>query len=259
MENILRIIYDKSLNNKILNQNDIEKLIEYIVINKSLNDYILNIDFQPIRSNNLASYSTYTKIITIYTKTIDKMITNLENNFLSTNNFEKILYKNLSILQVILHEIEHANQQRIAYKDNTLEALVLRLSYLVNNEIYEISPEERLAEIKSFNEIYNLINYLDINLYSISNIIKIDKLKRQLRGYHYKNNNITSPTVDYFTLGNKKTLLEALHLKDNIYDKYTLEDRFKYGFPISLEEYGESMKKTIIFLNNNFNNKIKIK
>ena len=60
--------------------------------------------------------------------------------------------KNLSILQILLHEVEHANQQKIAYHDNTLEALIIRLSYLVNNgydkNLYEYCPEERLAEIK---------------------------------------------------------------------------------------------------------------
>lgn len=189
----------------------------------------------------------------------DKMITDIENNILCINSFEKVLYKNLSILQVILHEVEHANQQRIAYKDNSLEALILRLSYLVNNVIYELSPEERLAEIKSFDEIYNLINCLDYNLYCLSNIIKNDKLRRQLRGYHYKNNYISIPIVDYFTIGKRKDLLEVFSFNNNTFDKFTLEDRFKYGFPISLEEYGESMKKTILILNNNFNNRKNIK
>ena len=53
-------------------------------------------------------------------------------------------------MQIILHEVEHANQNKIAYNNNSLEALILRLSYLVNNrydeELYEICPEERLAE-----------------------------------------------------------------------------------------------------------------
>lgn len=149
MENILKIIYDKTVNNQILNLKDIEKILELLVIEKCLNEYILNIDVQLIRSNNLASYSNYTRKITVYPNTIEQMVKDIENNVLNVNKFEATLYKNLSILQILLHEIEHANQQKIAYSNNTLEALIIRLSYLVNNgydeKLYEFCPGERLA------------------------------------------------------------------------------------------------------------------
>ena len=61
MESILKIIYDKTIDNKILDLKDIENILEILVIEKNLNDYILNINIQQIRSNNLASYSSYTK------------------------------------------------------------------------------------------------------------------------------------------------------------------------------------------------------
>lgn len=260
MENILKIIYNKALNNEILNLKDIEKILELLVIEKCLNEYILNINVQPIRSNNLASYSNYTKKITIYTEMIEQMVKDIENNILNTNNFEIILYKNLSILQILLHEVEHANQQKIAYNDNTLEALIIRLSYLVNNgydeNLYEYCPEERLAEIKSFEEIKSLIGYINKNLVSLPDIIEMEKLKRQLIGYHYKDNNINVPIIDYFTLGNKKHLLDAFDLTNNVTEEYTLNERFKYGFSISTDEYGTSMKKLVLFLSKRFNNRI---
>lgn len=61
MESILKIIYDKTIDNKILDLKDIEKILEILVVEKRLNDYILNISIQQIIDNNLASYSTYTK------------------------------------------------------------------------------------------------------------------------------------------------------------------------------------------------------
>ena len=263
MENILKIIYDKTINNKILNLNNIEKILELLVIEKCLNEYILNINIQQIRSNNLASYSSNTKKITLYTEMIEQMVKNIGNNILNTNIFETILYKNLSILQVILHEVEHANQQKIAYNENSLEALIIRMSYLVNsdydNNLYEYCPEERLAEIKSFEEINNLIGYINKNLISLPDIIEMEKLKRQLRGYHYKNDMVTIPIVDYFTFGNKKNLLNAFDLSNDVQEKYTLNDRFKYGFPISTNEYGNSMKRVVLSLNKNFNKRIDIK
>lgn len=263
MENILKIIYDKTNDNKILDLKDIEKILEDLVVEKRLNDYILNISVQQIRSNNLASYSTYTKKITIYTEMINQMIKDIEKNILNINVFEVTLYKNLLILQTLLHEVEHANQQKIAYNDNTLEALVIRLSYLVNNRyddnLYEYCPEERLAEIKTFEEISILVSHINKKLITLPDIIEMEKLKRQLRGYHYKNNFITIPIVDYFTIGNKRELLDTFDLSNACFKNYALNDRYKYGLPISINEYGTSMKKLVLSLEKNFNNRITIK
>lgn len=263
MENILKIVFDKANNNEILNLKDIEKILELLVVEKSLNEYILNIDVQLIRSNNLASYSNYTKKITIYTKTIDQMVKDIDSNILNISKFETSLYINLSILQVLLHEIEHANQQKIAYHNNNLEALIIRLSYLVNNgydeKLYEFCPEERLAEIKSFEEINTMISYINNKLDLLPNVIETEKLKRQLRGYHYKNNFVTVPIVEYFTIGNKEKLLETFDLSKAALNKYALNDRYKYGFPISNIEYGTAMKKLVLSLQKNFKNRINIK
>ncbi len=144
-----------------------------------------------------------------------------------------------------------------------MEALLIRLSYLVNNgyneKLYEYCPEERLAEIKSFEEINTLISLINNRLIRLPDILETEKLKRLLRGYHYKDFLINVPIVDYFTLGNKKDLIDAFELSNNVQEKYTLYDRFKYGFPVSVSEYGSSMKKLVLSLNNNFNNRINIK
>ena len=198
-----------------------------------------------------------------YAKTIEQMVKDIESHIININKFEETLYINLSILQILLHEIEHANQQKISYNSNTLEALIIRLSYLVNNgyseKLYEFCPEERLAEIKSFEEISSILSYINNRLILLPDIIEMEKLKRQLRGYHYKKNFVTVPIVEYFTLGNKGNLLEAFDLSDSVLNNYTLDDRYKYGFPISNIEYGTSMKKLVLSLQKNFNNRINIK
>jgi hypothetical protein len=261
MENILKIIYDKSINNKVLKLNDIEKILELLIVEKNLNDYILNINVHPIRGNNLASYSTYTKQITIYVNKVEQMITNIENSILNANDFEKSLFKNLSILQILLHEVEHANQYKIAYNDNSLEAFIIRLSYLIENGynelLYEYCPEERLAEIKSFYELKNFLKIIENKLEVLPEIIETEKLKRLLSGYHYKDSKINVPIVDYFTLGSKKYLLHSLKLE--AYDSYTLNERLKYGFAISAKKYGNIMSNVYLSLNKNFNNRTNIK
>ena len=81
------------------------------------------------------------------------------------------------------------------------------------------------------------------------NIIETEKLKRQLKCYHYKNDLVTIPFIDYFTFGNKKNLLTAFDLSNDVQEKFTLDDRYKYVFPISTTEYGTSIKKLLLSFN----------
>jgi len=262
MENILKIIYDRSISNKILNLNDIEKILNLLTIEKDLSKYISNMEVQQIRSKHLASYSNYTKTITIYSNIIDLMMHNIDKTLKITNEFEKTLYKNLSILQVIMHEVEHANQEKIIYNNN-LESFILKLSELIDDDaiLYEYNPAERLAEIKSYKEIILLLDNLNNKTERISSLINTDNIQRLLRGYHYKNKDVTYPLSSYFKLGNKPELLIPLGLHENekkVISIYNLEDRFKYGFPITTDEYATSLNFLITSTNKYFKNRILI-
>lgn len=68
-------------------------------------------------------------------------------------------------------------------------------------------------------------------------------MKRLLRGYHHKNYSVNVPIIDYFTFGNKEELLQAFELSDSIQKKYTLNERFKYGFPISVSDVVEIIQQ----------------
>lgn len=268
MEKILKIIYDKSINNRIIDINDINKILELMINEKQLNNYILNIDVQPVRSNNLASYSNYSKKITIYSRTIKLMLKNIESNILNISDFEKVLYKNLALVQVILHEIEHANQEKISYIENTFEAFVIRMTHIVDNSyfesLYEYNPQERLAEIKSFIEVISLISSIKNKLDKLPSVLEMDRLQRFLRGYHYCQGKVNSPLITFFKQGNKEFVLESFDwYRKNSFNmvsmQYNLEERFNYGLPISLNEYSNSMGSLVLFLNNNFNNRTNFK
>jgi len=266
MENILKIIYNSSKKGKTLTFKNIEKLLELLINEKQLEEYISDIHIQQIGSNKLASYSNYERKITIYTSVVNTMLNDIENTIKTNNTFEIFLYKNLSLLQVILHELEHANQEKILYTNNTLEAFLLRISQFVleNDLLYEYKPEERFAEIKSFDDIITLFNMLEIKNFNLSSILKTDKLQRELRGYHFKNNKINIPLFTYFILGNKESLLNAFdwYLSDynkcleQVSEEYDFNQRLFYGFPISINEYAESTKRLVLSTNNNFRNKI---
>lgn len=263
MEDILRIVYDKSLTNKILNLDDIEIVLDRLIITKQLNEYISNMKIQQIGSNNLASYSNYTKIITIYSNVIDLMIQNIDKQLLFADDFSKTLYKNLSIIQVVMHEVEHANQEKMLDYDNSLESYILKLSELIEDspDLYEIKPEERFAEINSYKEILSLLNILNKKSLKINELIETDNLQRLLRGYHYKNQKIESPLVTYFEKGHKPELLIPLGLNNDnekVISAFDLNDRFKYGFPILIDEYATSMNRLVINTKRNFKNRVLI-
>ena len=249
MENILSILYNNSIKFKTIDQKDIEKIIEIIIYEKHLEAYILNMNIQSTRSNVLASYSNYTKAITIYINLINKMIYDIKKSNEMVNECEKHLYYNLLILQVLLHEVEHANQQKIAYSENSLEALILRLSYLVDDgyseKLYEYCPEERFAEIKSVGEILYLIETFCEKYNKLHEAFILEKNIRQLRGYHYKNSKINTPLIDYFTLGKREKILSDVEylIKSN---NLLLDERFKYGFPISKVEYSLKLKNILL-------------
>lgn len=243
------IVFDKTINNKSLNLSDIKKIVELLVINKELNDYIDNIEFNSADNNCLGCYSNYKKSITIYTKTFEKMLHDVDNSIVNFNKFELLFYKNLLMLQVILHEVEHANQQKISYTKNSLEALIIRLSYLVddgyNEKLYEYCPEERLAEIKSFDELNNLLNYSIRRKFTIVEVIKAEKLKRMLTGYYAIDHSVSVPLISYFSDG-KVELLNTIKSLINTHKFLSLDDRFKFGFPISNQEYCDTMQKLIL-------------
>lgn len=249
MENILKIIYDKSTKSKIIDIDDIDKIVNYLVIGNELNKQVSNMQIQQIRGNYLASYSPYEKTIYIYYNVIDKMLEDIDNNTIIENDFEMYLYKNISLLQIILHEIEHAKQIKIMHNENSLEAFILRLSSMVSDStkenLYDLSPEERFAEIKSFSDIIKMILYINTKIENLHNIIATEKLQRLLKGYHFENNVVESPLINYYVLGNKESYLKYFEwcndknkiLYDKLYNIYSESDRLFYGMPISINEF----------------------
>lgn len=167
-----------------------------------------------------------------------------------------------------MHEIEHANQEKISYTENTLEAFIIRMAYTVDDSyfetLYEYSPLERLAEIKSYKEVISLISYLKNKLVKLPVIIEMDKLQRFLRGYHYTQGKVSSPLITFFKQGNKELVLEIFDWYNKnsllmVCAQYNLDERFNYGLPITLDEYSNSMEKLVLTLNANFNNRTNFK
>lgn len=106
------------------------------------------------------------------------MVNNIEENLIIKNDFEKNMYKNLLILQILLQKIEHANQEKNFYSENNLETFILRLSNFVKDDgsLYDINPEERFAEIKSYQEIILMVDNIKTKFEILFQLLQTDKL-----------------------------------------------------------------------------------
>lgn len=266
MEKIFELLYNKSIKLRSINIDDMNSILSILIDNKDLKDYILCLEVKKIRSNKLASYSTLNKSIIIYSNIIEKMQIDIYNNLIIDNDIYKNLYVNFRILQVIMHEVEHANQIKNVNK-NSLESFILRISNLVNEkkQLYEFSPFERFAEINSFKDIVQIVSENTSNK-NFGHLIENDLLQRNLIGYHYINNRVIPPIVSYYSNGEKEYLLLSFDWYSRDYDetinnsieKYSLDERLFYGFPISSFEYYWNMNSLINRMNNNFKNNIKV-
>ncbi len=263
MIDILKIIFDKSVNNSIIDFYDIDKIIDIITNKKSLHKYISYAEFSGDFINNLGSFDINNKKITLYSHMIKEMVQDIESDLKNISDFEKRLYENFMILQIILHEVEHANQYKIIDEDNTLESFLLRLSFNIDENLkdgsYDLCPEERLAEIKSFDEIISLITLFDGKYINLLNIVNADLLKRMMNGYHYHNEALNIPINDYFFNCNKKNYMFSFDYLNKIKNDYCFVDRCKFGFPISNDEYFYSMHKILDLYHEHFNNKVVLK
>lgn len=196
------------------------------------------------------------------------MVNNIEKNLIIKNDFEKNMYKNLLILQILLHEIEHANQEKNFYSENNLETFILRLSNFVKYDdgLYDINPEERFAEIKSYQEIILMVDNIKTKFEILFQLLQTDKLQRQLKGYSYYQPIINSPLTTYFKQSKKENLLNAFDWYSDNYENtlncvtlnYNLNERLFYGFPISKIEYAKSLNCLVQQEKKYFKNKINI-
>jgi hypothetical protein len=272
--NIARLLAEYLSENKIYDIRFIDRILNTAIESKGLENYISNYEYNVSDIiKKAADYNGETKRIVIYGRS---MIDFFESQSEYTNTFteeERLLYMNTVLTQTLLHEVEHANQNKKINTEDNLEAQILRLckikdvskiqrlveqgeiteddgkKYLETKQkeyittyhkLYDYAPHERLAEIKSHQEIIDALGYID--RYSIvTRSQEIDKLGNVLRGY----DDTFSPTITYLNAqGRNKDLKqfdwysddeeEAIKLSK---ERYSLKDRMEYGLPVDNQEY----------------------
>lgn len=274
---LLRLIYDYSIKGKLIDKAYLDKFIEIVVRHKELNHYVRKSKIMETGSETesefqVATYTPFTKTIIVYENAINALLEKVERKEHLFTDIEKVFYKNIVISQTILHELEHANQEKMKEEEDSIESLILRASgvgikgidsefdiftlntsyvdYCLNllkqreknyRDNYLYAPFERLAEIKSFSEIIEILK--NIKEY-IPNVLEYENYllgKNMIRGF---NDELFSPTIYYIqnnlsdysfmTWYNENDLETSLAMCKSEYD---LSKRLRYGLMIDSYEY----------------------
>lgn len=284
---LLKLLFDYSRQGKIIDQDYMDKLVEIVVTEEGLDNYVrkAKIVADELQKSNrtsdriaLAEYNSLYKMISLYANNINRILEHYEQYLPLFTPGEQLFFQNITISQIILHELEHANQERMIeedYKKESLETTILSLSekkvrpwhiekllesgypphliavYLKAKEShykenYMMAPQERLAEIKSQQQILDMLELIkDItpNLVDYEGTGKIESLLRGYREYDY--DTISVPTFEYLQNPLAFEELSRFHCYQNNYDDslkeakkyYSLEERLTYGLSIDQKEY----------------------
>ncbi len=218
---ILELIYDYSINWKLVDQRFIDKLIEIIVTRKSLDNYVSGVTFtnELINGIGVAAYNFLTQKILINYQSLQTLMRDESKYDCLFNVFlERTMYKNLTITQIILHELEHAyqNKQTDNKSSNSIEVKLVKAclvleqvlknpkfqSTFLNDKIfsqdflayaqfrrklyeqyYVLNPTERLAQINSFRTIVDTIKPIEEYIPSLYEFNTSSLVENLLRGY----------------------------------------------------------------------------
>ena len=271
---IARLLCDYTKNSKVYDVKFIDAVLDIAVNGKKLNKYLRNyeINMSELKAN-AAEYNGETKKVVIYKKSMCDYFRTIFKTISMFPIEERILYMNSVAAQVLLHEVEHANQKKIIDTEDGIESRILKLCEFedmskieilldrgeINEDevelyigtkldrysrnytkLYDYAPHERLAQIKSYQEIIDALKFIDI-FSKVTKDKEYNKLENVLRGYE----DTFSPTIIYLNeQGRNKDLKkfdwysddkeEAIKLSK---EKYNLKDRMKYGLPVNKDEY----------------------
>lgn len=281
---LLKLIYQYSSKRKLVDNNYIDKLIDIIVTQKQLNKYIYKLEILPYGEYReigrlLANYNPNSKTLRVFNNCITDMLKEKDKYRILFTDIEQMFYNNLLITQIILHELEHINQRKIIDSEDGIEAGILKASMLridlekVNEllklgcnkeeilvrfqedirrkrqnykENYYYAPEERLAEIKSYEEIIKVISEIKEFIPNLLDFENTNLLENMLRGYEcqeYQEGIIMPPTFHYLLQSGQS--LQQFEWFDSEYskcleftkEKYKLKDRMKFGLLIDEDEF----------------------
>lgn len=270
MDDILDIFIDYTYKNKVFDISAINKIFNILLVNHNFDGkitYVItkkkNID------NTLGEFDFNSTIYICYYEMLKRLrqkayLSKFEKND-SLSNIEITGRKNAFILHTILHEIEHIKQIE-SVKDIRNKSLETKLyQYEINHmrphddildigiikfylkilrcnivykRDYHLSFMERMANINALEEIKNLLAKLGSELNNIYDA-QSDMLNEYIVA-EYKKNLIGPTTRFIYNLGYSRDFTQEDLL--NINENFNFDNRLRYGFKITEEEYNKMLK-----------------
>ncbi len=264
---ICRICYDAAVKKSLNYLEFINAIVDLVVQEEGLNDYIKKVDiFEIVKKNNpklkvFAEYCGNKKTITVNENLIKKRSVNRVNLY-DFRYEEKLLFFHLNTVRILLHEIEHAKQRRIWFIEDSnynIESEIIKTiyrrrinDYVVHNdlnvsrtkkcikrffskmeyniyqEFYNFSPNERLAQIRAYDQIIKIVHLLEFE--ELELYYTYEGYCEALKSY-----DITiSPTLLYLECNGSYSKAEELYYKSL---EMELIARLLYGLGINDDEY----------------------
>lgn len=234
---LLKLIYDYSRNGLIADKHFIDKVVEIVVDNRRLHSFVNKVDF--VNELNkiddryvLAVYNPHLGLISVDYQSLGIYMDDMSGYDGLFLDFEQIMFKNILITQVLLHELEHALQYRQVNdeSDNSIETELSRVSFkmwsltsdlgLMNkicdddelynqflvykklhetllSKCYEVDPSERFADINSYKILAFICDEIRNSIPNLSEFIDTTYLESLLRGYKEISKKDECPTKLY--------------------------------------------------------------
>ena len=267
MNEELAILVDKySSNNKYVDKAFVDRVCLDLVDFYNLHDYLKDVtvnDFD-IKSGGASSYHPHNKTMSIELCSSKKYLRKLDERFLKDHYY----WYNLYVLMSILHEMEHVKQEKLLEnRFDTIESSLIYLNNILDSTIndkglrnkilghfkiirygsyytrnHDKAPIERLANIRSFKDIVDIINIIDkedLDAIAVYKGYTLDLMLDQIRcGYKLDKDKTNSPSLDYLRgmkSTNNKELINRLRIFKS--DSLSLTDKLTYGLDLDKEEY----------------------
>lgn len=256
-EKILNVVYYYSFNYKLPDKDFVMSIVNIILSNRRLTDYVKNINFD---YDGIAGYKYISKELSFSISSIINTSTEDYNSIKegSKYQYEKYLYLCFSFIETIFHEFEHIRQVK-KLDTGSFDCFEKKI---INNNIKNISINpgvyrkehnlftiERLAILKSQLEVLDIVN-LDsslptyivkkyINYYNY--FVELDYRKDTYPLLKYVEKTNSSIYYDNILINRENTNKLLKKTKRELSEK----DRLLYGFPINREEYINILDKSL--------------
>ncbi len=212
-----------------------------------------------LEENSLGTYNPFEKKMTIN-----------KTNILNPNICDDIPNKRMLVLRTLRHEIEHArNTQRLHQCRTDIESMVIRLSmkdYALENgldrmdpfdkedffslmyrarkkEHYLIDPEERLADIRAWKYLVNLLKNQRTSQDLL--VARSNLYYSFIRGYKDNGYYLDAPTYQFLLKMGMYHRFYILKKQIEELEHYSFESRLMYGLPLSQEEYERDVLRKV--------------